>query len=48
MGKTRSEPTAKIKEQLGAEQYQVYKQMIEIKQMCNTPQARLPFQFVIR
>ncbi len=48
IGRTTVEPTAKIKEQLGAEQYQLYRQMIEVKQMCNTPQARLPFRFFIK
>ncbi len=48
MGKTTSEPTAKIKEQLGEEQYRIYQQIIDLKQMCNTPQARMPFQFIVR
>jgi len=48
MGKATTEPTAAIKQQLGEDQYRIYQQMIDIKQMCNTPQARLPFQFFIR
>lgn len=48
MGKTANEPTAQIKQQLGEEQFRIYQQMVEIKQLCNTPQARLPFQFFIK
>jgi protease-4 len=48
IGKSNNEPTAKIKEHLGEENFKIYQQMIEIKQMCNVPQTRLPFQFFIR
>lgn len=37
----------KIKSEMGVEYFNVYKEMITVKQMCNTPQARLPFQFNI-
>ncbi len=48
LGKTNSGPEAKIKEQLGEEQFQLYQQLLKVKQMCNVPQARLPFQYYIR
>ena len=38
----------KIKTDLGEDYYKIYKQMQEIKQMTNSAQARLPFEFVIK
>ena len=46
--KTSTTPAAQLKSSLGEEAYQTYQQLIEIKQLCGTTQARLPFQFVIR
>jgi protease-4 len=37
----------KIVEQVGKENYQVFKELVRIKQICGTPQARLPFHFVV-
>jgi protease-4 len=48
LGKSSTEPMAKIKQQLGDEHFRIYEQMIQVKQMCNVPQTRLPFQFFIR
>ncbi len=48
LGKSSTEPMAKIKQQLGEEHFRIYEQMIQVKQMCNVPQTRLPFQFFIR
>jgi protease-4 len=48
LGKSATEPMAKIKQQLGDEHFRIYEQMIQVKQMCNVPQTRLPFQFFIR
>jgi len=48
MGKSSEGPTAAIRKELGEEQFHIYRQMIEVKQMCNIPQTRLPFQFFIR
>jgi protease-4 len=48
LGKSETEPIAKIKEQLSDENFKIYQQMLDVKQMCNTPQTRLPFQFFIR
>jgi len=36
-----------IREQLGEEQYRVYAEMLRVKEMSNSTQARLPFQFFI-
>jgi len=41
------DPAGKIKEQIGAEQYQLFQQVVRLKQMCNSVQARMPFEFFI-
>ena len=38
----------KMKEELGAENYTIYLEMKRVKEMSNTVQARVPFQFFIR
>lgn len=40
--------TAKIRTELGEENFKVFQEVIRIKQIANTTQARLPFQFFIR
>jgi protease-4 len=47
LGKTSLEPTAKLKEQVGEENYKLYKELVQIRQMTGSTQARLPFQFFI-
>jgi protease-4 len=37
--------TIKLKEQLGEENYRVVKELVRIKQICGSVQARLPFEF---
>lgn len=37
----------KMKEELGAENYKIYLEMKRVKEMSNTVQARLPFEFFI-
>jgi protease-4 len=37
----------KIKEQVGEENFKVYKELIRVKQICGSVQARLPFEFFI-
>ncbi len=37
----------KMKEELGAENYKIYLEMKRVREMSNTVQARLPFQFFI-
>jgi len=39
--------TEMIKKELGEDQYKIYNEMLRVKQMTNTPQARLPFEFFI-
>jgi protease IV len=37
----------KIKEQVGEENFKVYKELIRVQQICGSVQARLPFEFFI-
>ena len=39
--------TEMIKKELGEEQYKIYNEMLRIKQMTNSAQTRLPFEFFI-
>jgi len=45
--KQKSEPAAMMRQQLGEEHYKIYTEMLRIKEMSNSTQARLPFQFLI-
>jgi len=45
--KQKTEPAAMIRQQLGEEQYRIYTEMLRIKEMTNSTQARLPFQYFI-
>ena len=36
-----------LKEELGEEQYKIYKEMLRIKEMTNSAQARIPFEFFV-
>ena len=47
LGKESNGPSAQIKEQLGAENFRIYQEMLQVKQMVGVPQARLPFSFII-
>lgn len=47
LNKQKSEPAAMIREQLGEDQYKIYAEMLRIKEMTNSIQARLPYQFFI-
>jgi len=47
LGRASNTPEANIRQQLGEDQFQIYQQMLMVKEMCNIPQARLPFQYFI-
>lgn len=47
LNKQKSEPAAMMREQLGEEQYKIYAEMLRIKEMTNSTQARLPYQFFV-
>jgi protease-4 len=46
--KTNNEPAAQMRAQIGEENYRIYQQMVQVKQMFGVTQARLPFEFFIR
>jgi len=39
--------SSKIKAELGKENFKIYNELIRIRQMTNTSQTRLPFEFFI-
>jgi len=46
----RSTDTAKdkmLKEELGEDQYKIYKEMLRVKEMTNSAQTRIPFEFFV-
>ncbi|HEV7621527.1 MAG TPA: S49 family peptidase, partial [Flavisolibacter sp.] len=47
IGKKKSEPQAMMQEQLGEQNFKIYSELLKIREMTNTPQARLPFEFFI-
>ncbi len=44
---SQTDPEAKIKEQIGAENYSIFQELVRIRQMCGVVQARLPFEYYI-
>jgi protease-4 len=40
--------TQTLKNELGEENYKIYKELIRVKQMTNSVQARMPFEFFIQ
>ena len=36
-----------MRKELGEDQFKIYQEMLRVKQMTNTPQARLPFEFFV-
>jgi protease-4 len=47
LNKKSSEPTARMKAQIGEDNYKIYQELMNIQQLCGQTQARLPFQFFI-
>jgi protease IV len=45
--KQKEEPAAMMREQLGEEQYKIYNELLRVKEMTKSTQARLPYQFFI-
>jgi len=39
--------TEMLKKELGEDQYKIYNEMLRIKQITNSAQTRLPFEFFI-
>ena len=46
-GKEKQTPAALMRQQLGEENYRIYQEFLRIRQMSNSVQAKLPFQFII-
>ena len=40
--------TQTLRNELGDEQYKIYKEMMRVKQMTNSVQTRLPFEFIVQ
>jgi protease-4 len=41
------DPEVMLKAKIGERNYQVYRELVELNQLCGKTQARLPFQFII-
>jgi protease-4 len=48
LGRKKTEPAAMMKEQLGEENYRVYKELLRIREMTQSIQARLPYEFMMQ
>jgi protease IV len=47
LGKEKETPSALLRKELGEENYRIYKEFTRVKEMSNSVQARLPYQFFI-
>jgi protease-4 len=47
LGSSSDNYSAKMKTELGEENFRIYQEMLRIRQITNTAQARLPFQFLL-
>jgi protease-4 len=45
--KTTTSPQALIKKEVGAENFRIYQQLLQVQQLCGGVQARLPYDFLI-
>lgn len=45
--KQKEQPAAMMREQLGEEQFRIYNELLRVKEMTKSTQARLPYQFFI-
>lgn len=48
LNRKKEEPAALIKQQMGEDNFRIYKQVIKVKEMTGSIQARLPFEFYIK
>jgi protease-4 len=48
LGRKKAEPGVVIKQQIGEDNYRVYQQLLNIREMTQSVQARLPFELVIQ
>ena len=47
LNRKKTEPAAMIRSQLGEDNYRVYRQLIKIREMTESVQARLPFEWIV-
>jgi protease-4 len=47
LNKKSTAPNALLKQQVGESNYRIYQELVNIKQLCGSTQARLPYQFFI-
>lgn len=48
LDRKKEEPMVQLQKELGVEQFNVYRQLVELNQLCKSPQARMPFQYIVR
>ncbi|RYY40926.1 MAG: signal peptide peptidase SppA [Chitinophagaceae bacterium] len=48
LDRKKEEPMAQLRKQLGAGQFAVFEQLVELNRLCGAPQARMPFAMEIR
>ena len=48
LNRKKEEPMMQLRKELGAEQFAVYQQLIELNRLCRAPQARMAFTMEIR
>lgn len=48
LGRNKVEPSAMMREELGDDYFKVYEQLIKIRELTQSVQARIPFEFQIR
>ncbi len=47
MNRKQADPVSQIKKEIGEDNYRIYEEMVEIKRMTGSAQARLPFTFYL-
>jgi protease IV len=47
LGRKKTEPAAMIRQQVGEENYRLYQQLTRIREMTESVQARMPFDFIV-
>ena len=48
LNRKKEEPAAMIRQQVGEQNYRVYQQLLKVKEMTESVQARMPFEIIVR
>ncbi|MGN6401074.1 MAG: signal peptide peptidase SppA [Flavisolibacter sp.] len=48
LNRKKEEPAAMIRQQVGEQNYRVYQQLLKVKEMTESLQARMPFEIIVR